>query len=73
MLHVKHHLRPKTELLLRRTARATCLVGAGLVTACMAGECLMLMLASDMFVSIMKVVAAVAVSLMAVYFFLWAI
>lgn len=73
MLHMKHHIRPKTELLLREVARTTCLVTSGLVIAAMVGECLMRMLASDAFVFVLKAVSICALALAAVHFFLWAI
>jgi hypothetical protein len=44
-----------------------------LVLAGMAGECLMLMLANDAFVFVLKAVLICALALTAVHFFLWAI
>ena len=66
-------MKPKTELFLRQAARASCLVGAGIALAGMLGQTLVLLLNNPAFVLFLKILLAIAVGLVAVYFFLWAI
>ena len=73
MLHVEHHISPKVELFLRQAARMICLAGAGVVLGGMLLQTLATLLNIPAFVTVLKVVAACAVTLAAVHLWLTAV
>ncbi len=73
MFHVKRNMNPKTELLLRRTARTICLAGAGAVLGGMLLQTLLTLLSISAFVTILKVVAACAAAVAAAHLWLTAV